>query len=121
MTLAGVSLWVGVGLVVLGVGAFVGTGAESVTALIPAVVGVALIGCGLVGRTPRRRRSAEYAAVVVSAVGAVGCTMNVVKFGELVAGTAERPAAVAVSSLMFVVLVAFVFVGVASFRRAGES
>lgn len=118
VTLAGLGLRIGVGLVLLGLGAFVGTGAESVTALIPAVVGAVLIGCGVVGRSPTRRKSADYAALVVSGVGAVGCTMNVVKFNELIAGTAERPVAVAVSSVMFLVLVTFVVIGIVQFREA---
>jgi len=118
MTLAGLGLRIGIGLVLLGVGAFVGTGAESVTALIPAVVGVVLIGCGVAGRSLARRKGADYAALVVGGVGAVGCTMNVAQFNELVAGTAERPVAVAVSSLMFLVLATFVVIGIVSLREA---
>lgn len=118
MTVAGLGLRIGIGLVLLGVGAFVGTGSESVTALIPAVMGAVLIGCGVAGPSPERRRSADYAALVVSGVGAVGCTMNVAQFNELISGTAERPVAVAVSSVMFLVLVTFVVIGIVSFREA---
>jgi hypothetical protein len=50
--------------------------------------------------------------------------MNVARIGEVFAGTAERLAAVVVSTLMFVVLVVYVVAGVRSFvaaRRARAS
>ena len=44
--------------------------------------------------------------------------MNVMKIGELFAGTAERPNAVIASTVTFVVLLVFLAVGIASFVRA---
>jgi hypothetical protein len=44
--------------------------------------------------------------------------MNVAKIGQVFAGTAERPAAIIVSTVMFVVLVAYVALGVRSFVAA---
>lgn len=44
--------------------------------------------------------------------------MNVVKIGQVFAGTAQRPTAIVVSTIMFVVLVGYVALGVRSFVAA---
>jgi hypothetical protein len=101
----------GVALVVLGIGAYVLTSAVSITALIPAFVGVPLLACAAVARAETRRRPALAAALVIALLGALGSSMNVIKIGEAIAGTAQRPAAVWVSTIMFVLLVAYLVVG----------
>jgi hypothetical protein len=101
----------GIALVVLGVGAYVLTSAVSVTALIPAFVGVPLLICGALARSAARRRPALIVALVVALLGALGSAMNAVKIGEAIAGTAQRPSAVWVSTIMFVLLVAYVVAG----------
>jgi nucleoside recognition membrane protein YjiH len=101
----------GIALVVLGVGAYVLTSAASVTALIPAFVGIPLLICGVLARSAARRRPSLIVALVVALLGALGSAMNAVKIGEAIAGTAQRPAAVWVSTIMFVLLVAYVAAG----------
>lgn len=112
-------------LTALGVIAYVATGAASVTALIPAFVGVLLLICAaLAHQRASLRRHAMHAALVIALLGALGSLMNVAKLGELVAGTAERPSAVVVSTIMFVLLVVHIAMGVRSFiaaRRAPAS
>jgi hypothetical protein len=44
--------------------------------------------------------------------------MNVVKLGDVFAGTAERPVAVIVSTVTFVLLIAYIVLGVRSFIQA---
>ncbi len=44
--------------------------------------------------------------------------MNVLKLGELLGGTAERPIAVIASTLTFVALLVYLVLGVTSFIRA---
>jgi hypothetical protein len=101
----------GIALVVLGVGAYVLTSAASVTALIPAFVGIPLLICGALARSAARRRPSLIVALVVALLGALGSAMNAVKIGEAIAGTAQRPSAVWVSTIMFVLLVAYVVAG----------
>jgi hypothetical protein len=98
-------------LVVLGVGAYALTSAVSVTALIPALVGVLLLACAAVARSAARRRAALIGALVVALLAALGSLMNVVRIGDVFAGTAQRPGAVIVSTIMFVLLVAYLVVG----------
>jgi hypothetical protein len=106
-------------LVLLGILAYVLTAAASITALIPAFVGVLLVACGLVAeRRPAARRHAMHAALAIALLGALGSLMQVVKLGDVFAGTAERPAAVIVSTVMFLLLVYYLVMGVRSFRVA---
>ena len=51
-------------------------------------------------------------------VGLAGTLMNVLKLGELLGGTAERPIAVIASTLTFVALLVYLVLGVTSFIRA---
>lgn len=103
-------------LVVMGVVAYLLTAAASPTALIPSLVGVLLLACAAVARS--RHAIGMHAALVVAVLGALGSLMNVARIGEVFAGTAERPAAVVVSTLMFVVLVVYVVAAVRSFVAA---
>ncbi len=112
------TLIVGAVLTLAGVLGYVLTGAESLTALIPSAVGVLLIICGLLARNERFRRHAIHAALLVAVIGVLGSVMNVVRLGEVFAGTAERPTAVVLSTVMFVVLIVYIAAGVRSFIAA---
>jgi hypothetical protein len=115
---------IGAVLVVLGVVVYAATGAASVTALIPSLVGVLLLLCAAAARKPAWHRHGIHAALVVALLGALGTLMNVVQIGQVFAGTAERPVAVIESTLMFVLLVGYIVMGVRSFiaaRRAGTT
>ena len=105
-------------LVVLGVVAYAVTAAASVTALIPSFVGVLLLLCAAAARRPGWHRHGVHAALAVALLGALGTLMNVAQIGAVLAGTAARPAAVIVSTLMFVLLVGYIVVGVRSFVAA---
>ncbi|QYN39470.1 hypothetical protein K1T35_21065 [Pseudonocardia sp. DSM 110487] len=109
---------VGVALVLLGIGAYVLTSAVSVTALIPAFVGVPLLACAAIARSATRRRPALAIALAIALLGALGSSMNVIQIGEAIAGTAQRPSAVWVSTIMFVLLVAYLVVGGRDLLRA---
>ncbi len=110
--------WIGALLVATGVIGYVGTGAASLTALIPSAVGALLLIAALIGRRENARKHAVHAALAVALVGLLGSLMNVVKIGDVLAGTAQRPAAVIVSTVMFVLLVVYLVAGIRSFVRA---
>lgn len=102
----------------LGIVAYLATGAASVTALIPTFVGVLLLICAALARKPALHRHSIHGALVIALLGAVGSLMNVAKLGALFSGTAERPSAIVVSTIMFVLLVFYVAMGVRSFIAA---
>jgi hypothetical protein len=116
------SLSVGVVLLAVGLGGFIGTGAHAPTALIPAALGVLLIASGLVARNARARMHAMHAAVLVALVGALGCLPGVFRLPALLAGQpVARPVAVASQCITFVLCAAFVVVAVRSFIQARRS
>jgi hypothetical protein len=103
-------------LVVLGVASYVATSFASWTALIPSILGALLVVFGVVGI--RRPKLGIHVALVVALAGVAGTLMNVVKLGDVFAGTAERPVAVIVSTVTFVLLIAYIVLGVRSFIQA---
>ncbi|NDL57150.1 hypothetical protein [Phytoactinopolyspora mesophila] len=113
-----VTLVVGGLLTLAGIIAYAVSDAASATALIPSVVGVLLLVCGLLARKASIHKHAIHAAMVIALLGALGSLMNVVQIGDLIDGTAERPAAIVVSIIMFVILVAYLVLGVRSFISA---
>lgn len=111
--------WTGALLVATGVIAYVVTAFVSVTALIPAFVGVLLLIAALVARRAEKfRKPAMHVALVIALLAALGALRNVAKVGDLFAGTAERPAAIITSIIMFVLLVVYLIAGVRSFIKA---
>ena len=71
------TIGLGVILIVLGIAAYFGTGRSSITALIPAFLGLALAGLGALALAkPPARKHAMHAAVVVALLGLVGSLMR---------------------------------------------
>lgn len=110
------TLLLGAILVLVGVVAYLASGFASWTALIPSILGVVLLGCGLVAR--RNAKLGVHLALTVAVLGIAGTSMNVVRLGELFAGDAERPLAVIASTITFVLLIAYIVLGVRSFVAA---
>lgn len=115
------TLIIGGALVAVGVGGYAISGAASLTALIPAVVGVLLLICGGLAGSPRSRRHALHAAAAISLLGLLGALRNAAQFGAVVAGTAARPLAVVSSTIMVALLLVHLVAAVRSFVRARRS
>ncbi|GGA58091.1 hypothetical protein GCM10011490_04970 [Pseudoclavibacter endophyticus] len=109
------TIGLGVVLIVIGIIAYIATAFASWTALIPAILGVVLLICGVIA--VKRPRGGLYAALVIAVLGILGTAMNVAQIGDLLAGDAERPAAVITSVITFVLLIAYVVIGVTSIIR----
>jgi FtsH-binding integral membrane protein len=112
---------VGLILTVVGIVAYVVSDSSSVTALIPTFIGVILLALGLASPNPKIHKHTIHAALVVALLGALGSLMNVIQIGDLISGDAERPAAIVTSTIMFVVLVAYIAAGVRSFKAARKA
>lgn len=65
-------MWFGLALVALGVVAYVGSGQESPTALLPSVVGLVLAGLGFAGQSEERRALTMHLAAMVGLIGLLG-------------------------------------------------
>jgi hypothetical protein len=99
-------------LIVLGVGSYAGTGGVSITALIPAVFGLALLIAGLVARSVGLRHHAMHAAAMVALLGALGSVRGLLPFVSWTLGReVERPGAAAAQTLMLMLILCVAFVG----------
>jgi uncharacterized membrane protein len=112
---------VGIALIAVGLVAFLASGADSPTALIPAALGVLLVVLGLVANRENARRHAMHAAMLVALLGIAGTAMNLGDLPQLFSGDAERPLAVVASALTAVVLLIYLVVGIRSFIAARQS
>ncbi|GEO97435.1 hypothetical protein [Kocuria turfanensis] len=112
------TLLVGAVLTLAGVAGYALSGAASLTALIPSAIGVLLLICGLLARNAKMHRHAIHAGLLIALLGVLGSLRNVAGIGEVLAGTAERPAAVILSTVMFLVLALYLALGIGSFIKA---
>ena len=109
----------GVLLILLGLIAYLGTGQESVTALIPAFFGVPLLLLGWLARTESRRKHALHAAAVLAALGLAGSVRGLPQAWQLMSGDeVARPVAVVVQAVMALLCLIFVVLAVRSFVAA---
>ena len=113
----------GVLLIVLGVIAFVATGAEHKTALIPSGFGAVLAALGaLATAKPNLRMHVMHGAVLVGILGFAGSVGGAVKLLKWAGGTEpERRPAVIAQTIMAVLMVAFVALCVKSFIAARKA
>ena len=111
-------------LIVIGVVGYAITGGASLTALLPSVLGVPVLGLGFWAGNEARRRTAIHAALVLALLGFLGTLMNVVQLPAVLAGDeVARPQAVVVSSITALVCAVYLALGVRSFmaaRRGGS-
>lgn len=104
----------------MGLGAYLFSGTKSATALIPAFFGTAILLCGILGaKFHKARMHVMHVAALVGLLGTLGgLGMGLPKVGALIAGTAERPTAVAMQIAMGVVCLVFLALCVKSFVDA---
>jgi lysylphosphatidylglycerol synthetase-like protein (DUF2156 family) len=103
--------------VLLGIGAYVFTGMQSWTALIPASLGLLLALAG--GFSLKSLKHGGHAAATVGLLGFLGSVPGLLKLPALLSGAPlERPAAVATQSIMAVLCLVFVALCVKSFIDA---
>lgn len=107
-------------LIALGVVGYILSGAASVTALIPAFLGVPVLACGVLAARPGARRGLwMHLAVTFMFVGLVGTLRAVPGALALLAGGAvERPGALAAQLVMALLCAVYVGLSVRSFVQA---
>lgn len=105
--------------ILLGVGLYLGSGRESVTALIPAFLGVIFLICAAIATTEKRRMHAMHAAVLFALLGFGGSVGGVVGAVKALGGTEpDNPTATWGRAVMAVLCVIFVAAAVRSFLAA---
>ncbi len=116
------AIFSGVLLILIGIGGYaygMMNGSASLTALIPAVLGLILAALGIVAKGKEElRKHLMHGAIVVGLLGFLATVSSVLKIPVLLAGTAERPAAVVAQSATALVCLVFVVLCVKSFIDA---
>lgn len=102
--------------ILLGVGAYVASGMEHKTALIPAVLGVLLAGAGALSL--KHLKHGGHAAALIGLIGFLGTSKSLWKIGQLYTGALERPTAVMVQATFAILCFAFLVLCVQSFIEA---
>lgn len=100
-----VSIIFGIILIILGGVAYALTTFASWTALIPAILGLVLILCGVLGFL--HEPSGAILGLLTAVAGMGGTINNLFDLAALFAGNAERPLAVVTSTITFVLLVSY--------------
>jgi uncharacterized membrane protein len=109
-------------LILLGLVAYTATGAASVTALIPAFLGIPVLACGLVALKSGQTRTAIHVALLFAALGLLGGAMGLPKLPALLTGAeVARPAAAIMQCVLFFLSAAYLGLGIQSFLRARRS
>jgi hypothetical protein len=117
--LAGKTVAIGIGLIVVGVAGYAAASGSSPTALIPAAFGAALVALGWLAYDERRRRTAMHIAAAVGLLGFLGSVRGLFGIRDLLTGApVERPLAVIAQSLMALLTGVFVSLCVKSFIDA---
>ncbi|MBX2991009.1 MAG: hypothetical protein KF749_07555 [Bacteroidetes bacterium] len=117
--MANTTVGFGVVLIVLGIVGYIATGAASITALIPAIIGLLLLTFGIIARNENMRKHAMHAAAVVGLLGFIGSVGGIWKVFRMMGGEAiDRPEAAIAQSIMAVICLAFVALTVKSFVSA---
>ena len=106
---------IGIVLMVIGLASYWLTGRTSITALIPAVIGVAFVGLAYAARNEAIRKHVMHVAVAFGFIGALGTLGRAIP--AVMNGQLTRPAVIA-QIVTGLVLGYYVFLGVQSFRAA---
>jgi hypothetical protein len=106
-------------LLVLGLGAYFGTGAQSATALIPAFLGIPVLICGLVALMTGRPKVPLHIALLFGLLGVIGGAMGLPQLPTILSGgEVARPTATVTQSLLFFLSAGYLALGVRSFIQA---
>jgi hypothetical protein len=116
--MASTTIALGGALIILGLAGYFLTGAASLTALIPAAFGLVMALAGVLARDERRRKHAMHAAVIVALLGFLGSIRGLLQIGDVVNGTAARPAAIVAQTIMAVLTLGYIVMAVRFFVQA---
>ncbi len=112
----------GIILILLGLIAYFGLSAESVTALIPTFFGIPFLILGLLGQKENLRKHTMHAAAALAVIGFLGTVRGLFQFISILGGTqVERSDAVTVQAIMSVLCLLFVILAVKSFIDARKA
>ncbi len=118
--MARVAIIIGLILMAIGVAFYLATGGKSITAMIPAFVGLPIAVCGAVGLNELRRKAAMHVAVVIALLGFLGSFGRALKLPAALSGTPGGPDPIVAyeSAALNVLCLVFIILAVRSFMDA---
>ena len=103
-------------LIVTGVGGYFVTGRQSITALIPAFIGLPILITGLLSLKPSREKAFSIVALVLTLAGLGGSAPGLLKLVPLIQGVdVARPEAVVLKSVMAIFSIIYLIASVRYF------
>jgi uncharacterized membrane protein len=118
------SIVLGIILITLGLVSYFGISSESVTALIPAFLGIPVLVLGFLALNEKYLKHAMHASAVLMLLGFGGTVGGLIKFFRMLSGEIfERPSAIIVQAIMAVLCLVFMIFAIKSFidARRGKS
>lgn len=113
------SIVFGIILVILGLISYFGISSESVTALIPAFLGLIVLILGFLALNEKYLKHSMHAVAVLMLLGFAGTISGLIKFFRMISGEVfERPSAITVQAIMAVICLIFLIFAIKSFIDA---
>ncbi|MCU0365029.1 MAG: hypothetical protein MUE93_05090 [Ignavibacteriaceae bacterium] len=110
------SIAFGIILIILGVISYFGISSESVTALIPAFLGVIVLILGFLALNEKYMKHSMHAVAVLMLLGFAGTVSGLIKFFRMISGEVfERPSAITVQAIMATLCLIFLIFAIKSF------
>jgi len=122
--MAKISIVFGIILMILGLVSYFGISSESITALIPAFLGVPVLILGFISLKEKYLKHSMHAAAVLMLLGFGGTVSGLIKFFRMLGGEIfERPSAISIQAIMAVICLIFLVLAIKSFidTRRGKS
>jgi uncharacterized membrane protein len=117
--MAKVSIAFGIILIILGLVSYFGISSESITALIPAFLGIPVLVLGIIALNEKYLKHSMHAVAVLMLLGFGGTVSGVFKFFRMLGGESfERPSAITVQTIMALLCLVFLVLAVKSFIDA---
>ena len=114
-----VAMLFGVIFIILGLVAYFGISSESITALIPAFLGLPMFILGYVAQNEKYLKHAMHGAAVLALLGFGGTVGGLIKFFRMIGGEQfERGSAITVQAIMALLCLIFLVFAVRSFIDA---
>lgn len=114
-----VAMLFGVIFIILGLVAYFGISSESITALIPAFLGLPMLILGYIAQNEKYLKHAMHGAAVLALLGLGGTVGGLIKFFRMIGGEQfERGSAITVQAIMALLCLIFLIFAVRSFIDA---
>ena len=109
----------GILLITLGIVGYCGSGAQSITALIPAGFGIIIGILGILSKKEKIRKHMMHGALLVAMLGLIGSFSGILKTIDLLRNIAvERPTAAIAQAIMALICLVYLIAGIQSFVSA---